>query len=76
MARSGMASETQNRSPLCTPIGRHYLGQGPDRNSGSPEGQNETVGYFGPEHFAMIREALTTLCDGRRPSATQSVDFP
>ena len=75
MARSEMAGETHNRSPPCPPISRH-LGLGPDSDSDSPVGRNETEGYFGPKHVAVIREALTTLRDGRRPTRTQFVELP
>ena len=76
MARSEIASETHNRSPPCPLIGRHYRGPDPDRDSDSPDGRNETEGYFGPKHVAVIREALTTLRDGRRPTRTQFVELP
>ena len=72
MARSGMSGETHNRSPSCKPIGRHYLGQDSGRCNDSPEGRNETVGYFGPKHVAIIREALTSLSDGRSPPGLSS----
>ena len=76
MALSEIASETHNRSPPCPPIGRHYPGLDPDRDSDSPEGQIVTEGYFGPMHVAVVREASTTLCDGRRPTGTQFVELP